>query len=316
MIEVLSLGGGVQSTTVALMSCLGELPKLSCAIFADTGWEPAAVYAHVEWLKEYCKPHFPVVVVGNRKIRDDAIVSQVRGVKSAGQRWASLPYFTRRVWRPIDEDLFELDELVRIRKEARKNCAKLLRIMRELQFGRHCEQRGMIKRQCTKEYKIAFIEKYIKRELLGIKPRCRAPVELAVNHWFGISFDEWTRARTFRERWQQSFYPLIDMRITRTGCADWLTANGFNVPARSACIGCPFHSDDEWRAMRDERPEEWQDACEFDDAIRKCGGRRGDCFLHRSCVPLRHVDLRTDADLGYRSLFPVLNGCDGGNCFV
>ena len=37
-LDVLSLGAGVQSTTVLLMSCLGELPKLDAAVFADTQW--------------------------------------------------------------------------------------------------------------------------------------------------------------------------------------------------------------------------------------------------------------------------------------
>ena len=47
----LSLGAGVQSTTVALMAAHGEIgPLPDCAIFADTGWEPQAVYDHFAWL--------------------------------------------------------------------------------------------------------------------------------------------------------------------------------------------------------------------------------------------------------------------------
>src|SRR5437764_521642 len=43
-LRVLSLGAGVQSTTVLLMAMRGEIrDKLDCAIFADTGWEPKAV---------------------------------------------------------------------------------------------------------------------------------------------------------------------------------------------------------------------------------------------------------------------------------
>ena len=33
---VISLGAGVQSSTMALMAASGELPKPDCAIFADT----------------------------------------------------------------------------------------------------------------------------------------------------------------------------------------------------------------------------------------------------------------------------------------
>jgi 3'-phosphoadenosine 5'-phosphosulfate sulfotransferase (PAPS reductase)/FAD synthetase len=44
---ILSLGGGVQSTALALMAAGGDLPpdfrRPSAAIFADTGWEPASV---------------------------------------------------------------------------------------------------------------------------------------------------------------------------------------------------------------------------------------------------------------------------------
>jgi len=51
MNNVLSLGAGVQSTTVILMSLAGELPPIQHVIFADTGWEPQAVYRHLEELK-------------------------------------------------------------------------------------------------------------------------------------------------------------------------------------------------------------------------------------------------------------------------
>jgi hypothetical protein len=33
----------VQSTTLALMAARGEIEPPDCAIFADTGWEPAAI---------------------------------------------------------------------------------------------------------------------------------------------------------------------------------------------------------------------------------------------------------------------------------
>jgi len=43
-LRVLSLGAGVQSTTLALMAAHGEIEPPDCAIFADTQWEPRAVY--------------------------------------------------------------------------------------------------------------------------------------------------------------------------------------------------------------------------------------------------------------------------------
>lgn len=58
---VLSLGAGVQSTTLALLADRGEIPRPGLAIFADTGWEPAEVYAHLDRLEQALS--FPVVRV-------------------------------------------------------------------------------------------------------------------------------------------------------------------------------------------------------------------------------------------------------------
>jgi hypothetical protein len=49
--QVLSLGAGVQSSTIALMSAVGELPPLDFAVFADTGAEPPNVYKWLDWLE-------------------------------------------------------------------------------------------------------------------------------------------------------------------------------------------------------------------------------------------------------------------------
>jgi len=51
-LTVISLGAGVQSTTMALMSAVGELPPVDCSIFADTKNESEAVYSYLENLKK------------------------------------------------------------------------------------------------------------------------------------------------------------------------------------------------------------------------------------------------------------------------
>lgn len=50
VIRVLSLGAGVQSSTIVYMMRDGVLPPADHAIFADTGWEPRAVYDHLNYL--------------------------------------------------------------------------------------------------------------------------------------------------------------------------------------------------------------------------------------------------------------------------
>jgi len=65
--KVLSLGAGVQSTTLALMAAKGEIESPDCAIFADTGWEPRAVYEHLDKLIKVLP--YPVHVVTNGNLR-------------------------------------------------------------------------------------------------------------------------------------------------------------------------------------------------------------------------------------------------------
>jgi hypothetical protein len=267
-LRILALGAGVQSTTVLLMAVRGELPKLDAAVFADTQWEPPEVYAHLDWLTEQAEAAgIAVYRVSKGDLREHTLNGFVRGSAAAGQRYASLPLYTRN---PDGSG-------------------------------------GMIRRQCTREYKIEPIEQFIRRELLGLKPRQRAPAD-AVEQWFGISSDELRRVRISREHWKRHVYPLIgipedllDRPYTRLMCRDWLTEHylGRHVP-RSACIGCPFHTNEEWRRIKAD-PDQWADAVEVDRAIRHSDKLEGAVYLHHSRRPLEDVDLRSDEDRGQMS---------------
>ncbi len=60
-LTVISLGGGVQSSVMALMASQGAFDAIpNCAIFADTHWEPPSLYTHLDWLAE--RLGFPVYV--------------------------------------------------------------------------------------------------------------------------------------------------------------------------------------------------------------------------------------------------------------
>ena len=167
---------------------------------------------------------------------------------------------------------------------------------------------GMIRRQCTGDYKIAPIRRKV-RNLLGIAGR-RSPKAPIAEQWIGISLDEVLRMKPSFEPWQINRWPLIEQGMTRLDCLRWLDRHDYPLPPKSACIGCPFHSDDHWRRMRDRDPEAWADAVSVDAAIRtEFRGIRGDVYLHRSAVPLDQVDLSTDADRGQLDLWP--NECEG-----
>lgn len=261
-LRVLSLGAGVQSTTLALMASKSEIgPMPDCAIFADTQWEPQNVYDHLSWLESILP--FPVHRVTAGSIREAILNKQ----NTTGGRFASVPYFT--------------------------------------------SNGGMGRRQCTSEYKINPIEKK-QRELLGYKPRQRIPVA-SVEVWIGISTDEIQRMKDPRNKWQVNRWPLIERRMSRQDCLKWMKDNGYPQPPKSSCIGCPYHSDRQWREMRDFEPDAWSDACYIDSQMRLGGpvrGKRHAEYMHRSLKPLEEVDLTTPIEKGQHE-FGFLQECDG-----
>ena len=76
--RVLSWGCGVQSTTLAVMSALGDLEPLDAVINADTGWERALTYEmrdfYTAWLRER-EVRVEIVTAGN--VRDEGAVAHI-----------------------------------------------------------------------------------------------------------------------------------------------------------------------------------------------------------------------------------------------
>ena len=291
---ILSLGVGVQSSTIFLMSCYGEIEKIDCAIFADPMWETKAVYEWFKFLKSEGEKHgIEIHTVSSGNIKEDALVSHVRA--EFGKRAASMPYF---VLGPEE-----------IRKRLDIGKKEKVRIISDSGEIVTLRKLGMINRQCTYEYKIRPIQK-LQRKLLGYKPRQRIPPG-SMETWKGISTDEKKRANMSDVRWIDFHYPLIEHGMSRGDCLLWFEKNGLPRPPRSACIGCPFKSNDEWRYLKDNSPEEWEDAVLFDRKIRDSGGGklRGEVFIHSDRIPLDQVDLSNIHDSGQLNFFD--NECMG-----
>jgi hypothetical protein len=267
--HILSLGAGVQSTAMALMSHSRAIPNIipvfDAAIFADTGGEPEGVYTHLEWLRREVEPSFPIIVRKKGDLHKDLLVGQ----NSTGGRFASIPAFTAA----------EEGELA-----------------------------GMVRRQCTKEYKTEVVERAIRRDILGLEPRKRIPKGVKIHQWIGLSYDEPQRIfgrgsrpgvkSRIEAKGYIPHFPLHDQMLTREMLRDWLERYGIphRVP-RSACTFCPYHSDQEWLRMKEEDPKSFAQAVEVDEALRKEGNvcnRNMDqkLYLHRACRPLKDVEFK------------------------
>ena len=156
---------------------------------------------------------------------------------------------------------------------------------------------SIVKRQCTREYKLTPIEREL-RDLLGLAYRQPVPPGLFVELWIGISTDEaHFRMKPSRQRWIEHRWPLLETGISRSACVGWF-AERFpdRVLPRSACIGCPYHTDAEWQQMRDDDPASWDDAVFVDRALRQTDRAArfdGEVYLHKSLRPLGEIAFAT-----------------------
>ena len=89
MLNVLSLGAGVQSSTMALMAAEGELtPMPDCAIFADTGAEPKHVYDFLDYVESLVP--FPVY----RVMEGEGLEAQIID-RASRSEFTKVPFFTK-----------------------------------------------------------------------------------------------------------------------------------------------------------------------------------------------------------------------------
>lgn len=275
--NVLNLGAGVQSSCLALMAAKGEItPMPDFAVFADTQAEPKSVYDWLDWLEKQLP--FPVYRVTRGSLTADQLTKSVRK---------------------------------RDTENAKAGTSYIKSIIPMFGLMPNGEVVAAIGRKCTSDYKIIPIQQQIKK-MCGIE---RGQKHVSVTQWIGISWDELQRMKTSREQWTQLRHPLIEKKIRRHDCLKWMKDNGYPEPPRSACVYCPFHSNTEWRRLRDEEPEEFQKAIVFDSLLRRAYKQSDDVmkmevYLHRSCKPLSEIDFDSDEQKG-QQVWDFQAECEG-----
>lgn len=156
-------------------------------------------------------------------------------------------------------------------------------------------QRGMMPKHCSGAFKRDVVVKEIRRLLGYIDGRRVVSSGPVVEQWLGISRDEIERVKTTRKRYPHMRYPLIEMNLTRRDCITWLQDRQYPVPPKSSCVFCPYRTNDQWRQLRDNAPEDFAEAVRVDHAIRGgSSGHTGEAFVHRQLVPLDQADLSND----------------------
>jgi hypothetical protein len=284
-LRTLSLGAGVQSTTLLLLSANGELPKLDAAIFADTGAEPAGVYEHLDRIeKKIAEPAgIPVYRVAYGNLADDLLDPN---------RMAMIPAFT-------------LGADGRRGMQGRK-CTqnyKLRPILDQVRLLLGASVTESTCRYCdgTGE-RVAPWRAKRGEHVTGPCSVCRGsgmqrrvnqpPAGAWAETWIGFSTDEIVRVSNKGDtRYSRSRHPLLELGMSREQCITYLAYHGWTSVAKSACTFCPYHGNREWRRMRDQDPHSWTHAVEFDAAYRRGSGLNSERYLHISCLPLSEAPI-------------------------
>lgn len=269
-IHILSLGAGVQSSTLALMAARGEVgPMPSAAVFADTQAEPAEVYRWLDWLEKQLP--FPVIRVTAGSLTKACLTKRVNRKTNTEYYSNMIPAFVKN---PDGTT-------------------------------------GLIGRHCTADFKLDPIIKQM-RKLGGVK---RGQREVAVISWIGISLDEVSRMKPSRVHWIEHRWPLIKKEFSRHDCLRWMKQAGYPTPPRSACIYCPFHSNHEWKRLKESDRGAFEEAAKFEKELQeihatttKKGKITGIPFLHRSMKPIGEVEFDDDPTQGN---FGFINECEG-----
>lgn len=278
-LDILSYGAGTPSTTLALMACENVLcgPPYP---YPQVPIYDAVIFCdlHGEPSWVYCQAAFTASACGKAGIPFYTLEADLHGdfLQNFGRRHiASIPFWT------LGED----------------------------------GKKGKMPRQCTYDYKIKVIERFVRRDLLGYKPRQRtlAPDVHAHRMHMGIMWEERRRAKPSKLTLFENRYPLVEMGWTRPMCYAYNREVWGLETRASCCLFCPFHTNYFYQHIQAHEPACYACALQVDELVETHEARpplKSKLFLSRSRKRLRDL---TPEDCGDAQTFlyhesPVWSG--------
>jgi len=278
MMQIISLGLGVQSTALYLMSSMGELPRADYAIFSDTGKEGKKTYDYLDFLLDWKEKNngIPIVVLRDKNLYEDLLNPR------PGSHFGSIPAFTKNP----DTSIGML----------RRKCTSEYKIQVIHDYIRDhiYELPKGARRPVTATWQGITLD-----EIERMSPP-RSVWEVRVYPFLGHALHKNGTADSIN--WIKP--------MARNEVIQWYLLHGVSVPPKSSCVFCPYQSDRSWAMKKDHAPEDFADAVKVDKAIRDSTriGIHNPVYLHRSCLPLDEVvfDPAQDEEWGECS----------GNCHI
>ena len=266
--KILSCGAGMQSTALALISCENKL---------------AAIQGHPA--PHPIVPIYDAVLFCNLGMEPPWVLAQVdfiqRACESAGIRFEVLDA-------PLYADFM-------------KNFGERRTISIPWWTVSSDGHKSKMPRNCTIDYKVEVISKFVRWTLLGYRKGQRLRSEDHKSHemHMGFSFEEQRRCKENPNPMFVNRFPLVDMGWTRADSYAYIKDVWGLETKASACTFCPFHKNYFFRHLKLHYPKDCQNVVDFDDMLERMQPHspiRNEVYLSRSRKRIRNLEPEDCAD--------------------
>lgn len=252
--KILSFGAGMQSTALALMSC-----------------ENAHAEENGQEIPFPLVPVYDLVVFCDLGFEPPWVLSQVEFTRKACE-WAGLPF------KVLPSPLY--DDFMRNFGERRTISIPWWTLGDD-------GHKSRMPRNCTIDYKVELISKFVRWEVLGYKKgqRLRDEDKKAHEMHMGFSAEEARRCKENPNPMFVNRFPLVDMGLTRADNFAYIKDVWGLETKASACCFCPYHKNYFFKYLKENLPETYEKLVGMDELLRDKNPKPpmdSDLFISRS----------------------------------
>lgn len=239
--KILSCGAGMQSTALALMSCENKLRQIGNGnLFKNSRYHKLV-------------PIYDAVLFCDLGLEPNWVYNQVYFIKSACE-WAEIPFYV------LQSNLYS-DYI----NDFGKRRVVSIPFWSTDENGKN----GKMMRNCTLDYKINVMQKFVRKELLGYKKGQHSkPNDLKAHEMhLGFSKEEERRCKDNPHKMFINKFPLCDMNLVRADNYTYVKEIWGLETKASACSFCPFHTNYYYNYLKKHHADEYKKIVEFDQLI-------------------------------------------------
>jgi hypothetical protein len=230
-LKILSCGAGMQSTALALMSCENKSKGIIHQL--------VPIYDAIIFCDLGKEPHW--------------VYYQVKFIMNACDQ-VGIPFYI------LDTHLY--DDYVNNFGKSRVVSIPFWTVDEE-------GKKGKMMRNCTLDYKINAIQKFVRHELMGYKKYERTRSEDIKSHemHIGFSMEENSRCSDNPHKMFINKFPLIELGYERKDNYAYIKDVWGLETKASACNICPFHRNYFFKHLRQNHPQEYLDVLKLDQIL-------------------------------------------------